>query len=65
MGWEFLVGVTFQKNVYTLDAGGKPSTWFPPGGLVEFSMFGVSKISYKELTTHKKGPKVRLGVCPW
>ena len=25
----------------------------------------VSKIPYKELTTHKKGPKVRLGVCPW
>ena len=25
-----------------LDAGGKLSTWFPPGGLVELSAFGVS-----------------------
>ena len=25
----------FFKKIVILEAGGKPSTWFPPGGLVE------------------------------
>ena len=33
--------------MYLLEAGGKPSTWFPPGGLVEPPPTPIFKIPYE------------------
>ena len=57
-------------NVPVLDAGGKPSTWFPPGRLVEFiflahakEIIAVNLRTRSKVQFTKRRKLIEMGLC--